>query len=218
VTEDSVSVVIPVRNGERFLAEAIESAIGQSRPPQEVIVVDDGSTDSTSAVAGAFESRVRYVGQPPLGVATALNCGVDLARGELLAFLDADDVWTHEKLERQHDALREQPRIDAVFGHLQNVRDGRGSDEILPGWSRGTMLIRRQAFARVGRFADWRLGEFVEWYARAVDAGLVLHMLPDVLLLRRLHDGNVGVRLRDRRYEYTHMLKTVLDRRRADRS
>src|SRR5437763_5703586 len=105
MTDGRVSVVIPVRNGERFLADAIGSALGQSRPPLEVIVVDDGSSDSTAEVAQAFGSAVHCVSQPPLGVATALNCGVNLARGDLLAFLDADDVWMHEKLELQVAAL-----------------------------------------------------------------------------------------------------------------
>ena len=212
----AVSVVIPVRNGEHFLAEAIESTLGQSRPPLEVIVVDDGSSDSTSEVAQAFGSRVRYIPQPPLGVAAALNCGVDLARGDLLAFLDADDVWRNDKLELQLDAFRSRVELDAVFGHLANV-DGSGeSRETFAGWSRGTMLIRTEAFARVGPFRQWRLGEFIEWYARAVDVGLELLMLPEVVLLRRLHDANVGVQRRDERSEYARVLKAVLDRRRSE--
>ena len=78
------------------------------------------------------------------------------------------------------------------------------------------MLIRREAFDRVGPFAGWRLGEFVEWYARAVDAGLQLLMLPEVLLFRRVHDANTGVQLREERGEYARMLKAVLDRRRTE--
>ena len=218
VTDDRVSVLIPVRNGDRFLAASIESALRQSPPPFEVVVVDDGSCDATPDVAQAFDSRVRYVAQPPLGVSTALNRGVGLARGDLLAFLDADDVWTDDKLERQLAELRARPQVDAVFGHLVNVDDGGGPREAFAGWSRGTMLIRRDAFARVGAFTDWQLGEFVEWYARAVDRGLVLLMLPDVLLLRRVHDANTGVTLRHERLEYARVLKAILDRRRAERS
>ena len=212
----AVSVVIPVRNGEHFLAEAIESVLGQSRPPLELIVVDDGSSDSTSEVARAFGSRVRYVPQPPLGVAAALNRGVGTARGDLLAFLDADDVWRNDKLELQLDAFRAQTRLDAVFGHLANVDAAGNTRETFAGWSRGTMLIRTEAFARVGPFRQWRLGEFIEWYARAVDLGLVLLMLPEVVLLRRVHDSNVGVERRHERSEYARVLKAVLDRRRTE--
>lgn len=211
-----VSVVIPVRNGEQFLTEAIESVLGQSRPPLEVIVVDDGSSDSTSDVAQAFGSRVRYVPQPPLGVAAALNCGVGLVRGKLLAFLDADDVWGDNKLELQVAAFRDHPEIDAVFGHLANVGEAGDVRETFAGWSRGTMLIRMEAFARVGPFKQWRLGEFIEWYARAVDLGLTLLMLPELVLMRRVHDANVGVQRRDERSEYARVLKAVLDRRRTE--
>ena len=212
----AVSVVIPVRNGEHFLAEAIESVLGQSRPPLELIVVDDGSSDSTSEVARAFGSRVRYVPQPPLGVAAALNLGVGTARGDLLAFLDADDVWKDDKLELQLDAFRAQSRLDAVFGHLANVGAAGDTRATFAGWSRGTMLIRTDAFTRVGPFRQWRLGEFIEWYARAVDLGLVLLMLPEVVLLRRVHDSNVGVQRRHERSEYARVLKAVLDRRRTE--
>lgn len=211
-----VSVVIPVRNGEHFLAEAIASVLGQSSPPLEVIVVDDGSSDSTSEVAQAFGGRVRYVSQPPLGVAAALNCGIGLARGELLAFLDADDVWRHDKLELQLAAFRADPGLDAVFGHLTNVGEAGDSRETFAGWSSGTMLIRAEAFARVGPFRNWRLGEFIEWYARLVDLGLLLLMLPEVVLLRRVHDANMGVQRRHERSEYARVLKAVLDRRRAE--
>jgi glycosyltransferase involved in cell wall biosynthesis len=212
----AVSVVIPVRNGEDFLAEAIESALGQSRPPLEVIVVDDGSSDSTSEVAHAFGSRVRYVSQRPLGVAAALNCGVELVRGDLLAFLDADDVWRNDKLELQLASFRADAGVDAVFGHLANVGETGDYRETFAGWSRGTMLIRAAAFARVGPFRPWRLGEFIEWYARAVDLGLRLIMLPEVVLLRRVHDANIGVQRRHERSEYARVLKAVLDRRRTE--
>jgi hypothetical protein len=80
------------------------------------------------------------------------------------------------------------------------------------------MPIRHEAFERVGEFADWRLGKFVEWYARAVDAGLAFSTISDVVLVRRVHDSNTGVRLRDEREEYARMLKSVLDRRRARRA
>jgi hypothetical protein len=141
---------------------------------------------------------------------------VQAAGGGLLAFLDADDLWTRDKLGLQLDALRECRGLDAVFGCAENFwEDGRLGERI-PGYSRGTMLIRREAFDRVGPFADWRLGEFIEWYARAVDAGIETLMLPDVVLLRRVHDANMGVRLRDERSEYARVLKSVLDRRRAE--
>jgi glycosyltransferase involved in cell wall biosynthesis len=206
-----------VRDGERHLAEAVESVLAQSPAPLEVVVVDDGSTDGSATVARSFGGIVSCVSQPPLGVAAAVNRGVDVVRGGLVAFLDADDLWQPEKLALQLVALRERPALEAVFGHVVNFGESRAPGMPLPGYVRGTMLIRRAAFDRVGPFAGWRLGEFVEWYARAVDAGLETLLLPEVVLLRRVHDTNTGVRLRDERDEYARMLKSVLDRRRASR-
>ena len=212
-------MVIPVRDGERHLAAAIESVLAQSHAPYEVVVVDDGSTDGSVGVGRAFEAPVIVVSQPAEGVSAAVNRGAAAATGDLLAFLDADDLWPDGKLERQAAALRERPDLGAVFGHAEHFADD-GSpvrDGIQPAYTRGTMLIRRAAFEAAGPFSvDWRLGEFVEWYARAVDRGLQSLMLAEVCLLRRVHDSNTGVRLRDDRVEYTRMLKSVLDRRRAE--
>ena len=164
----AVSVVIPVRNGEHFLAEAIESVLGQSRPPLEVIVVDDGSSDSTSEVARAFGSRVRYVPQPPLGVAAALNLGVG-ARARRPPRVPRRGRRVEERQARAAARCVSCPTtgLDAVFGHLANVGEAGDTRETFAGWSSGTMLIRTEAFARVGPFRHWRLGEFIEWYARA---------------------------------------------------
>lgn len=204
-----------MRDGERHLAEAVESVLAQSVAPLEVLVVDDGSTDRSAAIARSFGGPVACVSRPPLGVAPAVNRGVELARGTLLAFLDADDLWRPQKLALQVAALGERPELEAVFGHAVEFGEGRPPGAPLPGYVRGTLLIRRGAFDRVGPFAGWRLGEFVEWYARAVDAGLETLLLPDVVLLRRVHETNTGVRLRDEREEYARMLKSVLDRRRS---
>ncbi len=108
--------------------------------------------------------------------------------------------------------------MDAVFGHAVHFVGGDAgvpSRPAEPAYSRCTMLIRRPAFDRVGPFSsEWRLGEFVDWYARAVDGGLRSLMLPEVALLRRVHGDNLGVRLRAERTEYARVLKAVLDRRR----
>jgi glycosyltransferase involved in cell wall biosynthesis len=214
-----VSVVIPVRDGGRFLAAAIESVLAQDYEPLEVIVVDDGSTDDSFDTATKFGSPVRLVSQAAQGVAAALNHGVQQSSGGLLAFVDADDLWTPGKLNRQAALLAEQPGLDAVFGHAEHFR---GDDPTVitiraqPAYSKGTMLIRRAAYDRAGAFSsEWRLGEFVDWYARAVDAGVSSVMLPDVLLLRRVHDNNMGVLHRADHGDYARVLKAVLDRRRA---
>src|SRR5690349_2600271 len=94
-----VSVVIPVFDGEAYLAAAIESALAKTYARVEVIVVDDGSTDGSASVAARYD--VRLVRQSNRGVSAACNAGVEAARGELIAFLDADDLWPPERLEIQ---------------------------------------------------------------------------------------------------------------------
>lgn len=96
-----VSVIIPTYNGDRYLAEAIESVLGQSYDNYELLVIDDGSTDSTPAVVRAYGDRIRYIVQDNQGVAVARNHGLQLAQGSLIAFLDADDVFLPDKLAAQ---------------------------------------------------------------------------------------------------------------------
>ncbi|MDR5708499.1 MAG: glycosyltransferase family 2 protein, partial [Armatimonadota bacterium] len=89
----TVSLVIPAHNAEAYLREALDSVFAQTRPPDEVIVVDDGSLDRTPEIAASYGDRVRLVRQPNRGEAAARNTGVRVAQGELIAFLDADDAW-----------------------------------------------------------------------------------------------------------------------------
>ncbi len=221
-----VSVIVPVRDGERYLAEALRSIAGQSPAPAEVIVVDDGSTDGTARVAAEFGAPVRCVSQAPAGVATAVNRGLKEARGDLIASLDADDLWTAGKLAVQLETLRREPELDVVFGHVEHFLSPdlsprqraaiRLPAEPLAGYSRGTMLARREAMRRAGPFDPrWRVGDFVDWWARAQEAGLRHRMLPDVLMRRRLHGANLGARRRDDRVDYARLVHAAVRRRRA---
>ena len=95
-----VSVIIPVYNREKFLAEAIDSVLAQTYRPIEIIVIDDGSTDKSGEIARSY-AETKYIYQDNQGVSVARNIGVDAAQGEFLAFLDSDDMWLHNKLETQ---------------------------------------------------------------------------------------------------------------------
>src|SRR3712207_3478682 len=113
-----ISVVIPVYNGERYLAAAIRSVLAQQHRGLELLVVDNGSTDRTAGVARAFES-VRYLYLPDKGLSRALNHGLERCRGAFLAFLDADDLWAPDRLAVQLDAFARDPALETVFGHVE---------------------------------------------------------------------------------------------------
>jgi len=220
----SISVIIPVYNGERYIAEAIESVLAQEYLNIEIIVVNDGSTDGTEAVLRSYRD-VRYIYQPKQGASSARNSGIRYSSGEFLAFLDADDFWTKDKLKMQTSLLRARPDLDMVFGHVEQFYSPeleaslRGRIKLasgrMPGYVPGAMLIKKAAFLSVGFFDDgFRIGEFIDWYMRAVDFGLKSCLAPEVVLKRRLHDANTGIMERDSRKDYLRVLKASLARRR----
>jgi glycosyltransferase involved in cell wall biosynthesis len=226
VTKPLISVMIGVYNGAPYLAEAIGSVQAQTYRPYELIVVDDGSDDGSAEVAQRFE-EVQYIYQPRGGNGAARNRAVEAASGDFFAFLDADDRFPGEKLEHQMQALQADPELDMVFGHVQEfVSPELGEDERRgirppapepqPWTAPNLMLIHRQAFERVGGFStSLRVGVTVDWFARASEAGLRSVVLPEVVLERRLHTQNNGLRERDARSQYLHVLKAAMDRRRA---
>jgi glycosyltransferase involved in cell wall biosynthesis len=216
-----VSVVIPVHNGERFLAEAIDSVLNQSFSAVELIAVDDASTDASAQVAHAY-SPVRYVRREFHSTARARNEGAALAQGDYLAFLDQDDVWLADKLALQMSAFDSFPEVEAVFGEVMQFRDDPQSGPPvlaqMQGYAPSVMLIKMASFWRVGPFdPHLQLGEWVDWYARACDLKLSVRRLPQLVARRRLHSENKGVLQRAARVEYARVLKASLDRRRAAR-
>jgi len=223
-----VSVIIPVYNYDRYLGEAIESVLAQTYKHLEVIVVDDGSTDRSGEVAKSFADRgVKYRYQANAGIGPARNKGVESAEGEFIAFLDADDRWPVEKLERQLNAFESDETLEMVFGHALQLQNGpeweAGVQEykasvagMVPGMVPGTMLIKRDAFFRVGLFkGNLKVGEFIDWYARAVELKVRSLILPELFLWRRIHGANQGVRERQSVSDYARVLKAKLDRARS---
>jgi glycosyltransferase involved in cell wall biosynthesis len=221
----STTVVVPVYNCERYLADALASIAAQTYGTCEIVVVDDGSTDATPEVARRFPD-VTYVRQQHGGVAAAMNHGSRLARGDFIAFLSADDIWQPEKLTLQHAALADGgDRL--VFGHMQHflspeidpatARSLVCPEEPMPAYSAGTLLTRLEIFRTVGPLnEDFPVGEFVDWYGRARDMGIEIAMLDEVVSLRRVHAGNHSTKtLREK--SYLPVLKALIDRRRGGR-
>jgi glycosyltransferase involved in cell wall biosynthesis len=219
------SVIVPVYNCQQYLAQAIASILAQTYQPLEIIVVDDGSTDKSGEIAQSFASAVIYCHLEHGGGAKALNHGISLARGEYLAFLDADDLWMADKLSLQMKTFLDNPQLEAVFGHIRQFKSPELDEssqtkltipvEVSPAYHKDTLLITRQALYRVGLFnPQIQMGDFIDWYLRACEQNLKSLMLPDILAERRLHKNNMGIREKSSRIEYVRMLKASLDRRR----
>jgi glycosyltransferase involved in cell wall biosynthesis len=193
----TVSVIIPAWNAERYLAEALASVRAQTVAPLEILVVDDGSSDGGAALAAATPG-VTVVAQAHAGVAAARNRGIARARGTLLAFLDADDLWEPRKLELQLASLAAAPELGGAVCHYQNfleqglARPAWLSERALAEPQAGglsSLVVRAEVFARVGVF-DPADASDLDWSLRARAAGVTLGVCREVLVRRRVHDAN----------------------------
>ena len=206
----TVSVIIPSYNYGRYIESSIESALAQTYPISEIIVVDDGSTDETESVVGGFGEQVRYIRLDHTGVSAARNRGVAESTGELLAFLDADDIWLPEKIAKQVARFSD-PEIGLVYCGMQEFDSASGEPlelqlngaegwvahqhvlfegEIIDAGGRAIM-VSREAFDNVGGFdtclrngEDW---EFCFRIAQRYKVGYVREALVDY----RIHIANV---------------------------
>ena len=220
-----ISVAITVYNGEKYLAEAIESILDQTYSNFEILVVDDGSVDSTGEVAKRFVPPVLYFYQDHFGQGAGRNMAIRQAKGDFFAFLDADDLWIKDKLTVQMDYFEKHPEADLVFGEVKQFYSPElalelknrinfskdSSTGIIP----SAMLIRKAAFLKAGWFRrDLKLADFPAWYAQSLEAGLRVGGLKELVALRRIHDSNIGILRRKHLSDYLVLLKAHLDRQR----
>lgn len=204
-----ISVVIPAYNAALFLREAIQSVLTQTLPPTEVLVVNDGSTDTTAEIAESFGGPVRCLAQSNQGLSAARNRGISEARGEFIALLDADDYWLPGKLASQVELLRKHPAAVACFTRTEYVdRSGQVvRTSVAPRYTDlvealllfscvvgppSAGVIRRAAFDRVGLF-DPRFSQCADWdmWLRLAEAGAVAYV-DEPLTRYRLHDSNMS--------------------------
>ncbi len=225
MAEPTVTAAIPVRDGETYLAEAIESVLAQSRACDQVVVIDNGSTDGSAAVAAGYGPAVELVTEPRPGIGPARNAAVAAARCGFVAFLDADDLWQPDKTERQLAAFAARPELQLVFGHVRQFASPdlpaaeaaalRVPTEPQPGLHIGAMLARRTAIDAIGPWPeDVRVSDGLTFLLRARELGLAQEMLDETVTLRRVHGANHSIDNRDQRAEFARHLKRSLDRRR----
>ena len=205
----SISVVVAAYQAERFIAEALESILGQTRPPDELIVVDDGSTDGTAAELERFADRIRIVRQPNGGCPAAFNTAFREARGDFVALCGADDIWEPHKLEWQAEAIAAHPELDVLCGHAVLVGRMEGDYSRPPGVGvldngalkdalyrqccicAPSVVIRRSLFERLGPFIEDFGADDYEYWFRCLRDGAHFYYDPRPLLSWRQHENNL---------------------------
>lgn len=221
----SVSVVVAVRNGVRYLSEALASLRAQTVPAAEILVVDGGSTDGTIELARG-ERGVTVLAQVGETLADAYNTGVSAARGDLVAFLSHDDLAMPRKLELQCARLEAEPALEMCThwveyflepgsktppGFRSELLDGPRPARVME-----TLAARRELFRRIGGL-DPRVSpcDDVEWFARAQDLGVSAAVLPEVLVRKRIHGGNTSLAPAATGSRLIRSLKLSIDRKRG---
>lgn len=214
-----ISAVIPAYNSGEYIAEAINSILSQTHPVDEIIVIDDGSTDNTEAVIRGLHADIVYFRQVNQGPSAARNQGIKLAQGDWIAFLDADDQWVPDKIARQLANLERYPELRLLTADMREI-DKQGVlltdsalakhkllDEFqqlagapLPNAATAllrknfippsTVLVWREALLDAGLFNEnIRFGEDLELWVK-IAAKYPINCLPEILILRRLHGNN----------------------------
>jgi glycosyltransferase involved in cell wall biosynthesis len=221
-----VDVVIPVYNSQAFLGEAMDSVLSQGALMGRVIVVDDGSSDGSAALAADRGAPVEVVRLPHnQGAAVARNAGLARCDAEYIAFLDADDRWLPGKLDAQVAALASAPQTAFALCWARPFADaGLPSDERaallaqqpaeMEGWMASALLARRSLFAQTGGFAeDLRIGEVIDWFSRVRAFDHVI--IPTVLVERRMHRTNTTRLAEEQRRDYLRAAHRHLSRQRT---
>ena len=206
----TISVIVPAFNAAHTLAETLASARAQTQQPIEIIVVNDGSTDSTESTAIEAATvvphawaPVRLINQPNQGVAAAMNQGISAARGDWIAVLDADDLWSRDCLSDHLAYLAEHTHLAACLGWVDEFTCPSLTPEVAarfspraaqPGWLAGATLVKREIFDRIGPFdTALKLGTWIDWVDRARRAGLSFGVHEHTVLHRRLHPGSLSL-------------------------
>lgn len=220
-----ISVIVPVYNAEAYIAEALDSILGQTHPPREIIVIDDGSTDGTQEVVSQYRNAVICLRQENRGPAAARNTGLERATGRLIAFLDADDLWPPDALAESSRVLQENPEIGVVLGRTRFLRrvdrpdaGAQWQDSLVARFypQLGSALFRRAVFDEVGAFdAHLAYSEDIDWFIRARERGVHIHATERISLIHRLHSGNMTGAVNPADFRLAAVLKRSLDRRRT---
>ena len=227
IDEVSISCIVPVHNGDRYLKRTLESIYSQTVQPIEVVIVDDGSTIDFDLSEYGLKNNLVVLRQDNQGPAAARNYGIQSATGEFVAFLDQDDYWHPQKLERQLKRFQSKPDLEVCCTHVKLVWEAEIKKEqsfyeehpranIVPGYTTPTMLAKRAVFDKVGYLnANLTFADAVEWFLRAREVNVSIDLMQDVLLFHRMHEGNLTRQRKASRDEFLSILKQHIHRQRT---
>lgn len=229
-THPLVSVIIPVYNAEKYIKDAIISILEQTYKAFEIIIVDDFSSDNSVKIISDFKDVHLIQSSKNRGAGYSRNCGINSSKGEIIAFLDADDHWVPEMLEFQIDSLLKNKDIDGVYGMFENYFEpgeplpaGIEKEKFLkPGVGKiknlGTMVLYKNIFAKVGMFSETiKSGEDIDWFVRADDYGVKFLYSPRLLMYRRLHGENLTFTTYHSNQRLLEILSRSIQRKREQR-
>jgi glycosyltransferase involved in cell wall biosynthesis len=218
----TVSVIIPVYNGSRYLAAAIDSVLAQTHAPDEIIVIDDGSTDSSPEILKSYGDRLRVIRHSNQGVAATRNVGLAHATGELIAFIDQDDLWPAQRTQILVDTLRVQPEARLAVGQVEMLYQRAtppGPAEDLSTRHRefllGSLCVRAELFRELGPFnVTIGYADDTDFMIRRQELKIKTAYVQDVTLVYRLHESNTSADSGVSRHYLMAALRESVHRRR----
>ena len=221
-----VSVVIPLFNSELYIEGTLDSVAAQTYAPIEVFVIDDGSTDRSASLVQTHSLPLTYIYQTNQGVSAARNAGISRATGKYIAFLDADDKWASEKLNKQVAILEREPGFAAASGRGKYV----GNLELLQHRERmpfddentaykphsmGSTLYRRELFEKIGLLDETLVhSEDVDFFLRLRDFGYQIFEMDEVVQYVEIHGKGLVSKVSEESWIMPHVIRRSMKRRR----
>ncbi len=224
----SISVIMPAKNASGFIADALRSIVLQDHPLEEVLIIDDHCDDDTMDIVASFKAalpQIRVLKGPGRGPGPARNIALEEAKGEVIAFLDADDLWPEGKLECQMARIIREPRADVVAGRVRWFETQSSVGLVPDAKSRmldslcvnlGASLYRKEVFERIGRFdEDYVYSEDLDFFMRLRESDIPFVILPRPTLFYRRHPQSMTFKYSDReRRDFGRAITMSIVRRR----
>jgi len=198
-----ISIIITLYNLESYIEEAVRSALNQTYPNTEIIVVNDGSTDNSLDILKTFGNKIKVITQENGGLGKAMNTGIKAASGEMLAFLDGDDIMAPDRLSLQVSEFHKNPELEVTFGRVKQFLSPelepkkerfRFQEGSLDFKSKISILFKKEVFEKYGLLHEVEMHEFIDWFERAKVKGLNYNNTEHLVAYRRVRENSLSQR------------------------